>query len=211
MGGNKRDAAALCSAGLWSQIKSGWQFHEWSVYQPDAASLKVKRKSEVEGGVLGNHNRWHKARNIIVPDCEYCQGMPPEDDIEPSPPDGVPDQVPESGLSVDPIPPVPEPHPLVKKVGGGRSPKYSEGDANDAPPIQHCGERHPSAKDCRACGTAREQAKSDAAAALKAKASADRKQAAQTRAQSRADDDATEPATPEQIAQAKAAIRAGAK
>lgn len=122
LGGNARDATSLCDAGLWREVKAGWIFHEWGVYQPDSASLKAKRNAEADGGALGNHRRWHMGRNITVPDCEYCQGMPPDDDVEPVSDYRVPDQgpegVPESGANR----PVPDPDPIPKsssKVGGG--------------------------------------------------------------------------------------------
>lgn len=77
LGGTPADAKALCEAGLWREVKAGWIFHEWSLYQPDAASRKAKRQAGLDSGAWGNHKRWHEARDINVPDCEYCQGMPP--------------------------------------------------------------------------------------------------------------------------------------
>ena len=193
LGGNKRDAAALCDAHLWKANAAGWIFHEWEIYQPDAASLRASRKSEIVGGVLGNHKRWHEARKINVPDCPYCQGMPPETDIEPSPPDRHPDRVPESGLDGDPIPPVPEPVPdVVGQVSGGKLPKQ---ETSKHPP-QPCGRNHDTATPCGACGLARKSAKDDDTAAAKArsqaKSTAAKAQAAETHRKIAACDDCDE-------------------
>jgi len=72
LGGNTRHAATLVAAGLWEAADGGWAFHDWAEYQPDAASIRAKRDAESVGGQLGNHERWHVARGITVPDCEFC-------------------------------------------------------------------------------------------------------------------------------------------
>lgn len=72
LGGNTRHAAALVSAGLWEASDGGWRFHDWSEYQPDAASLKAKRQAESVGGQRGNHERWHAGRGVKVAGCEFC-------------------------------------------------------------------------------------------------------------------------------------------
>lgn len=167
LGGTPSDAKVLVEASLWREARAGWVFHEWGIYQPDAASLKAKRSAEVEGGIWGNHRRWHIGKNVTVPGCAYCDGMPPEGDVEPSESDRVPDRGsiggPESGASR----PVPEPEPDVQLSKNGGLPKQREG--NDQPPIQPCGERHPSAKACHACGVAAIKAKEDALANKRAK------------------------------------------
>lgn len=199
LGGNTRDAAFLVEAGLWREVKAGWIFHEWSVYQPDAASLKAKRNAEVDGGVWGNHKRWHVARNIRVPGCDYCDGMPPDDDFEPSPPDWVPDGVPDS----PPIPPVPEPEPDSKVSRGGKSPKQDE-----TWPPQPCGRSHNPATNCGACGKQRRDAKQADTDALKAKAAKERQRSADQRAARQAEIDQTPPDDGTGADKARAAFRA---
>ncbi|WP_187289418.1 hypothetical protein [Xylanimonas cellulosilytica] len=73
LGGNLDDANALVDVGLWDKADDGgWEFHDWSDYQPDAASVKAKREAESTAGALGNHRRWHARKGITVPDCEFC-------------------------------------------------------------------------------------------------------------------------------------------
>lgn len=94
--GKVSDAADLVRVGLWEVCDGGWIFHDWATYQPDAASEMVRkdagRKAMSDAGGMGNHLRWHEARNLIVPTCSHC----------------VPDDVPESGairvLSPRPVP-----------------------------------------------------------------------------------------------------------
>jgi hypothetical protein len=66
-------AKELMAVGLWEQAEGGYQFHNWTEYQPDAASLRAKRGKESSSGREGNHRRWHVTRGITVPECEYCQ------------------------------------------------------------------------------------------------------------------------------------------
>lgn len=117
--GTGSDVAKLVAANLWSpetfQGEKGWRFHDWSFFQPSAAVTAAKRAKEHAAGLRGNHKRWHEARGISDPDCEYCYRVP----------DGEPDQVPDrvsvgslsgsaSGLGESaPIPPVPVPDPTT--------------------------------------------------------------------------------------------------
>lgn len=86
--GAPSEARRLVAAGLWLVEEDGYRFHEWGERQPDAASTKAKRDAESEAGQRGNHLRWHAARGIAVPDCEWCRV-----------PDGVPIGEPESGAN----------------------------------------------------------------------------------------------------------------
>lgn len=94
--GRPADAAQLVAAGMWEPCPDGWIFHDWDLYQPDAASEEVRRdkgrQAMSDAGGMGNHRRWHEARGLIVPTCPHC----------------VPDRVPESGpsrvLSPRPVP-----------------------------------------------------------------------------------------------------------
>ncbi len=108
LGGTTRDAAALVSSGLWFATDTGWAFHDWDEFQPDAASQRAKRNAESAGGAEGNHIRWHVNRRINVPDCEFCNASGP-------------DRVPESGAN-PPVPtrpdPIPEPDVASPSVVG---------------------------------------------------------------------------------------------
>ena len=93
-GHNTKDASALVESGLWREVKDGWRFHGWEEFQPDAASEKARRNAASDGGAMGNHVRWHVARNISVPSCGFCSGdIAPESggdrggDSPPNPPD----------------------------------------------------------------------------------------------------------------------------
>ena len=101
--GTAAEAASLVSSGLWNVTDSGWSFHNWSEYNPDAASRKARRAAESEGGKRGNHARWHLSKGLRVRDCEFC--YPTGSDQAP---DSPPDRVPESGANPpDPTRPVP--------------------------------------------------------------------------------------------------------
>lgn len=108
--GTPADARRLVDAGLWREAtqkgEQGWRFHDWARFQPSAAVTAAKKAAEHEAGLRGNHKRWHEARGITDPDCEYCYRVPDQE------PDGVPDRVdvapPESGANR----PVPEPDPV---------------------------------------------------------------------------------------------------
>lgn len=94
--GTRADARALVAAGLWiegtREGERGWQFHDWSRFQPTAAVTAATKAAEAEAGVRGNHKRWHRARGITDPDCEYCYQVP----------DRVPDRAPDSAEPFQP-------------------------------------------------------------------------------------------------------------
>lgn len=148
LGGTTKDAEALVKAGLWHEEPTGWRFHEWTVYQPDAASEKARRKAESDAGALGNHRRWHVARGTIVADCEYCQWTPPIQDTPP--PDDeyrVPDRVPDQG-GIGFVSPVPVPD-IGTRLDMGGSPKQANAKA--------CPHGRPEGAPCGACADARRQ------------------------------------------------------
>lgn len=134
--GTKADANALVKAGLWMEAardgEAGWQFHDWTRFQPSAAVTAATKAAEQEAGVRGNHQRWHVKRGITDPDCEYCYRVPD------GPPDQVPDALPESGPESPPIPPEPVPHPQPHSEPDG-----SAAQRLIAEWIEHCAERPP--------------------------------------------------------------------
>lgn len=74
--GTKRDAARLVEVGFWRTAtrngESGWRFHDWLKYQPDARTTRLKQEAESVGGSHGNHVRWHKRRGVHDPECKFC-------------------------------------------------------------------------------------------------------------------------------------------
>ena len=119
--GTRADASRLVSAGLWltdeHEGEKGWRFHDWSRFQPSAAVTAAKRAAEHEAGIRGNHKRWHAARNITDPNCEYCYRVP----------DREPDADPIGGGESAPIPPEPVPEPTTTSnevVGVSEAPRH---------------------------------------------------------------------------------------
>lgn len=78
---------------MWDVTETGWRFHDWDVFQPDAASEAVRRddahQTMSSKGREGNHRRWHEGRGLLVPGCDYCYPEPG--------PDSPPESGPESG------------------------------------------------------------------------------------------------------------------
>lgn len=115
--GTRADAGRLVAAGLWDEGENdgerGWWFHDWSIFQPDAATLRAVRAKESTAGALGNHKRWHVTRGVSVPDCEFCYRVPDQE------PDGAPDRV-SVGWGIGSASPVPVPDP-DREVPSGTS------------------------------------------------------------------------------------------
>lgn len=55
---NQCDADALVLAGLWDEVEGGYQFHDWSEFQPSAEEEKEKRKARSLAGKKGAAARW---------------------------------------------------------------------------------------------------------------------------------------------------------
>lgn len=72
--GTRAEAECLVKVGLWNVAPDGWVFHEWSQRNPDAASVKAKRKKQSDGGKEGNHLRWHVKQRVVDEDCKWCSG-----------------------------------------------------------------------------------------------------------------------------------------
>jgi hypothetical protein len=81
--GTRRDAQTLVDVGFWDVAErngeSGWQFHDWLKYQPDARTLALVREAESEAGSFGNHKRWHTNRKVKDPECKWCTEPPAEE------------------------------------------------------------------------------------------------------------------------------------
>ena len=76
--GTRKDADVLVEVGFWDgplvrDGETGWQFHDWLQYQPDAVTLQLVREAESKAGSYGNHKRWHLSKKVKHPDCTFCQ------------------------------------------------------------------------------------------------------------------------------------------
>lgn len=111
LGGRVVDADALVVTGLWIRDRQGWRFHDWAMFQPDAASQKAKRDAESAAGSLGNHRRWHKKRGLIVEGCEHCVVRDPSGTRSGG----------DRGAESPPNPPVPGPYPTPNTDGSPSS------------------------------------------------------------------------------------------
>jgi len=64
---NPCDADALVMAGLWDEAEGGYQFHDWTDFQPDAEIEKEKRKAtskaRSDAGKAGAAARWNRENN----------------------------------------------------------------------------------------------------------------------------------------------------
>lgn len=133
---------ALLDRGLWRRTRGGYQFHDWSNYQPTREEATAGRDGMSSGGALGNHRRWHVGKGKKNASCRYCQGE------RPSGTDRLPDGIPESA----PNPPA-RPVPASPR---GRSSSASYDRATEAPPPR-CPEHleHPTEERCGRCADAR--------------------------------------------------------
>ena len=69
----ERAIRELINRGLWTRTKGGYQFHDWSDYQPMRSEAMAERVAKASGGTLGNHRRWHEKKGITKADCAHCQ------------------------------------------------------------------------------------------------------------------------------------------
>lgn len=68
-----RAAKELVDRGLWKRTKGGYQFHDWSAYQPTRGEVQASRDKISSGGLLGAHRRWHAGKGVVDPECQLCQ------------------------------------------------------------------------------------------------------------------------------------------
>lgn len=77
--GTKADAARLVAAGLWRDgfdgDEIGYWFHEWNERNPSSEDASLIAKKKGNGGKEGNHRRWHIAKGVVSPTCDYCRGL----------------------------------------------------------------------------------------------------------------------------------------
>ena len=68
-----RFATELERVGLWSRTENGFQFHDWTDYNPTREEAVAARERQSSGGTIGNHRRWHEAKGKVDPSCRYCR------------------------------------------------------------------------------------------------------------------------------------------
>ncbi len=73
LGGNQAAANRLVKAKLWEVEPGGYQFRDWSDYQPIAEDVKAAEAAEKDGGSWGNHVRWHTRKNVYNDHCKHCR------------------------------------------------------------------------------------------------------------------------------------------
>ena len=63
--GSDDSVRELCDMGLWEydEDRDGYQFHDWSDYQPDGEEVDALRKKRSEAGKRGANRRWDKPEN----------------------------------------------------------------------------------------------------------------------------------------------------
>lgn len=55
--GKPKAADALCDVGLWTPSVKGWEFHDWTEYQPTREQVEAKREQTAE-----RVRRWRSRR-----------------------------------------------------------------------------------------------------------------------------------------------------
>ena len=97
----ERAVRELLDRGLWRRAKGGYQFHDWSDFQPLRSDTDRIASEKASGAILGNHLRWHVKKKINNPDCEFCQGKQASDS------DRITDRISDGGTDPSANPPDP--------------------------------------------------------------------------------------------------------
>ena len=85
---NECDADALVLAGLWNEVEGGYQFHDWSEFQPSAEDEKEKRKARSLAGKKGAAARWANktdSKSHSKPHGKNMRSQCPDPDPDPEP------------------------------------------------------------------------------------------------------------------------------
>lgn len=73
---NKRSSAKaraeLMSSGLATMVGEFVEMHDYLEHQRSAEEIAEAIAAKQDGGVFGNHNRWHVAKGRVEPSCKYC-------------------------------------------------------------------------------------------------------------------------------------------
>lgn len=128
-------AKKLVAAGLWKRAKGGYQFHDWSDYQPNKNDVEKERKAARD-----------RMRNL------RANRKPPGHVVNGSPEQGANVRESFGRSSATPT------HPVPSLIGGtSSSPTYGRAGASSEPPSPRC-ETHLDVDDpppCGPCGDAR--------------------------------------------------------
>lgn len=54
------------------EVTGGYLMHNYLDHQRSAEEIAAYRESKARGGKKGNHERWHTARGVTDPECEFC-------------------------------------------------------------------------------------------------------------------------------------------
>lgn len=117
--GTRSQAAALVAAGLWDAVPGGWQFHDWTDYQPTRADVERDRAATKERQARWRENRKRNAvtntsRNAVTNDV--TNGV-----TNAAPGDGAPTR-PDPTLSLPTLSHAPDRHATAEQppTGGER-------------------------------------------------------------------------------------------
>ena len=74
MGGSSPAAIRELAAAQLFEVGDGseWVIHDYTEHQRTAFEVEQYRKSKQSAGTAGNHERWHSARGLVDPSCEFC-------------------------------------------------------------------------------------------------------------------------------------------
>ena len=128
--GSNDSVRELCDAGLWAydEQKDGYQFHDWSDYQPDGEEVDALRKKRSEAGKRGANRRWGKPENGKNGKTDgKCHGKPMANAWQ------------DDGKSMANVCPVPVPVP-EKKEKEEYSSSFSKESVKDFGESRECGE-----------------------------------------------------------------------
>lgn len=69
-----REAAReLVAVGLWEDMSGGgFLVRSWAKHNRTAGEIKDAKEAKATGGLLGNHNKWHRDRGEVNPECPHC-------------------------------------------------------------------------------------------------------------------------------------------
>lgn len=146
LGAKKRDAEQLVTAGLWEKVAIGYQFHEWSTWQPSRQEVLDKRAEEAERKRKWREKRAAERAEKEASDEYVSQGLSQRDKDRTSggTDAGVPDLSRSSRTRPDPT----RPEPVVSYGDDDEKQNSSEGGSHvgsarpTAPPLysDRCGQ-----------------------------------------------------------------------
>lgn len=92
--GVPKRVAGLVTHNLWVREGNGHRVRSWDKWNQPVSSENAFLEGQSKAGTKGNHERWHSARGITDPACDWCNPNRTPDRV----PDPEPDRAPESPL-----------------------------------------------------------------------------------------------------------------